>query len=102
MPGNAALRNNRLTGGLTEHLRYWYRHQGVQESEKLLTESLSEDYPQVKLHDYEFNNLDDLAPVIHYSYSFEAPNVVALAGEFKMMKTPWQYVLWPEDALTLA
>ncbi|MGH7493940.1 MAG: transglutaminase domain-containing protein [bacterium] len=77
------------TGALTAGTRYRYRHKGTQEIEKQLIESLSTDFPDLKLQSYEFGNLDNLGPVLRGQFHFQGLNCVKDAGDFKIFSMPW-------------
>ena len=77
------------TGALTQTMRESYQFKTEEEQIKEITESLSSDYPNVKVTKFSIQNLDTLTSTLNYEYEFKVPNYLNDAGGFKFFKIPW-------------
>ncbi|MBM3263800.1 MAG: DUF3857 domain-containing protein [candidate division Zixibacteria bacterium] len=77
------------TGNMTAFVRTRYRDITPVERNKQLTETLSGDYPNIRLLQFETDNLETLDPEVRYRYEFEAPSYVSDAAQFKLFMIPW-------------
>lgn len=74
---------------LAAGFRNKYRFKGKNEQNKALIEVLSNEYPNVRLENFEIMNLDSNDPQLNYRYTFTAPDFISSAGNFKIMRIPW-------------
>lgn len=88
------------TGNPTANLRFRYRGKPQKDREKLIQTQLSAEFPNVKLLNFRISSLDDLAPQVDYSYVCEVPNYLNDAGDYKLIKLPWQNPMRADDALS--
>lgn len=93
-------KTNLKTGSQAAELRNHYREQARGAIEKSLLETLSDDFPEVRLLHFRIDNLDEINAPIRYSYSFRAPDYLAEVGSFKFLKIPWSDRLGPDKALS--
>lgn len=85
------------SGALT---RDYFRHEGQIEREKMLTELLSEHFPNVKLNKFEIEDLNTLKPDVNYTYYYEVPNYVMDAEAYKFLRVPWSDAREADQALS--
>ncbi len=99
---NRALIENSTTtvGNPTALLRVRYRGKPQKDRDKILQSLLSSEFPNVRLINFVIGPLDDLAPSVTFSYVCEAPNYLTDAGDYKLVKIPWQNPLRADDALS--
>jgi Tfp pilus assembly protein PilF len=90
----------RKTGAPGAWMRDEYRDIGQKEREKRLAESLGKDFPNVVLAKLEFENLDDLTPVVRYAYAYEVPNYIHETGQFWLFKMHWADAFESDQALS--
>lgn len=88
-----------FSGSLSAYLRDYFRNKGKNEQEKSIIEMLGSRYPNVKLKEFSFNNLDTIANTLSYSLAFEVPGFVMETGRFKILKAPWSYAESSDEAL---
>jgi tetratricopeptide (TPR) repeat protein len=88
------------TGSLAASMRNFYRDQARSAIEKNLVETLSDEYPGLKLLSFEINNLNEINTPIHYTYRYLAPDYVSEVGSFKFLKIPWTDRLKNDKALS--
>lgn len=97
----AIIENTTVTSGNpTANLRFRYRGKPQKDREKLMQTQLSAEIPNVRLLNFRIGPLDNLAPAVEYSYVCEAPNYLNDAGNYKLVKLPWQNPLRADDALS--
>ncbi len=78
-----------VTGTLSATIRAAFRHKGQEDRDKAVVGMLSRDFPGAKLIKFEIDNLDDLRPELNCTCTFEAPNYITEAGQFKILRIPW-------------
>jgi tetratricopeptide (TPR) repeat protein len=76
-------------GGAGAYPKQVFRDRGAQEREKMITNSLGRFYPGVKVAGLEFEGMDAPGRPVRFAYNFEAPNYVTEAGQFKLLRIPW-------------
>lgn len=62
--------------------------------------NLATDLPSAKLKTLTISGLDSLTSSMSFFYDYEAPNVVAEAGTYKIVRIPWRNELQTDDALS--
>lgn len=87
-------------GSQTADIRNAYRFKSETDRSKELIETLSQDYPDVELTDFEIINIDSITPSLIYHYQFNAPNYLTEAGEMLILRIPWADKLSPSKALS--
>lgn len=88
------------TGALAATMRSYYRDQAQSVLEKSLVETLTDDYPGLKLIKFDIDNLDEINSPIHYTYEYTVPDYVSEVGSFKFLKIPWTDRLITDKALS--
>ncbi len=88
-----------FSGSMSAYLRDFFRHKGKNEQEKAIIESLGSDYPNVKLGQFSFSNLDTITPTLGFNVSFDVPEFVNDMGRFKILKSGWAYGKSSDEAL---
>lgn len=88
------------TGSLAASMRNFYRDQAQSAIEKNLVETLSDEYPALKLLSFEIENLNEINAPIRYTYHYIAPDYVSEVGSFKFLKIPWTDRLKNDKALS--
>jgi tetratricopeptide (TPR) repeat protein len=96
----AGERRTSLTGSLSASIRNSLRHEAKKEQEKKMLAGLTSDFPDVKLVNFETENLDNLEPEVKYLYKYEVPRYITDAGDFKFMKIPWVHSAESDEALS--
>lgn len=89
----------RFSGATSAYFRDYFRHKGEEDKKKAIIESLGSQYPNVKLQEFNFVNLDTIAPYLEYNLTFEVPDFVTETGRFKILKSPWAYSEETDEAL---
>lgn len=89
----------RFSGSTSAYFRDYFRHKGQDDQKKAIVESLGSQYPNVKLQEFNFVNLDTIAPYLEYNLTFEVPDFVTETGRFKILKSPWSYSEETDEAL---
>ncbi len=92
--------STRATGSAAASIRDYFRDEPRKEQEKKLLAALGGSYPNVKLNDIRFENLDNLSPGASYAYQFEVPNYLSEAGSFRILKMPWNHAEESDRALS--
>jgi predicted Zn-dependent protease len=69
--------------------RNYFRFKSATEREKMLSGSLMQVFPGLKMKKQEFEGLDQPGLSAKSTYNFDAPNYVTEAGQFKILKLPW-------------
>ncbi|KAA3613785.1 MAG: tetratricopeptide repeat protein [Calditrichaeota bacterium] len=77
------------SGSITASLRRAYREKNQEEREKSMAATLARDFPNVKLTKLVVGDIEQLSPEVSYSYTFEVPNYINEAGQFKFLQIPW-------------
>jgi len=90
----------KITGALTAQYRAAYKGKNSEEQKKLLQSSLASDIPSARVSDMGILGVDSLADHVSILYRYEAPNTVAEAGTYKIVRIPWRNELPSEDALS--
>jgi len=93
-------KTNLKSGSQAASLRSHYREQARGAIEKSLLETLSDDFPEVRVLHFRIDNLDEVNAPIRYSYTFSVPDYVAEVGSFKFLKIPWSERLSTDKALS--
>ena len=88
------------SGSLAAKLRYQYRDKTPATREKMLAESLAGDFPNIRLINFEVENLDEISKPIDYAYDYHVPEYVSEVGKFKFLKIPWTDRLETNRALS--
>ncbi len=88
------------TGTLAAGLRNGFRDEAPSNRRKMLTETLSENFPNVKLLSFKVENLEEVNAGVQFDYAFEAPDYVSQTGEFKFFRIPWTDYLTYDRALS--
>ncbi|MCD4817879.1 MAG: DUF3857 domain-containing protein [Candidatus Cloacimonetes bacterium] len=76
-------------GRASANIRYSYRELDEIDRNKTLKETLTREYTDVVLHDFELNNLDIINDSVSYSYNFDAKKYLNNSGNFKFCKLSW-------------
>ncbi|MBS1911955.1 MAG: DUF3857 domain-containing protein [Bacteroidetes bacterium] len=79
------------SGTIAASVRDYFRDQPKKEQEKKLLAGLGTSYTNVKLRNFSFENLDNIAPSASYAYDFDVPDYLAEAGTFRILKMPWSH-----------
>jgi len=87
-------------GAQTADIRNVYRYKNQADRLKEISESLSQDYPNVTLLDFQITDLDSITPTLTYEYSFSVPNYLSTAGNMMIMAVPWADKFIPIKALS--
>jgi tetratricopeptide (TPR) repeat protein len=87
-------------GAQTADIREIYRYKNETDRSRELTESLSQDYPNVELISFEFPDIDSIVPVQCYEYSFKVPNYLSESGSMLIFPIPWTDNFFPIKALS--
>ncbi|MGH9850619.1 MAG: transglutaminase domain-containing protein, partial [Blastocatellia bacterium] len=66
-----------------------FRDRGDQEREKIITNALGRSFPGVKVTRLGFEGLDAPGSAARVTYNFDAPNYITEAGQFKLLRVPW-------------
>ncbi len=90
----------KITGALTAQYRAAYKGKNHEEQKKLLQSSLASDIPSARVVDMAIIGVDSLSDKVSLFYQYEAPNTVAEAGTYKIVRIPWRNELASEDALS--
>ena len=90
----------KITGALTAQYRTVYKGKNHVEQKKLLQSSLAADIPSARVVDMLTVGVDSLSDQVSLFYQYEAPNTVAEAGTYKIIRIPWRNELVSEDALS--
>ena len=92
--------NDKITGPLTAAFRSAYKGKTSEEQVKIMQSNLATDLPSAKLKTLTISGLDSLTSSMSFFYDYEAPNVVAEAGTYKIVRIPWRNELQTDDALS--
>lgn len=76
-------------GETAAYPRIVFRYKGKTELNKMLTEMYAPMFPGIKVSQHEFKGIEAPGTIAQASYQFEAPNFVSEAGQFKLVKLPW-------------
>jgi tetratricopeptide (TPR) repeat protein len=93
-------RKTSVTGSVAASFRASLRDQSKKDQEKLFLAGLTKSFPNAKLNGLTISNLDTPDSDITYEYSYEAPNYITEAGQFKFMKIPWSWTASADEALS--
>ncbi|MFQ5606083.1 MAG: tetratricopeptide repeat protein [bacterium] len=88
------------SGDLGAVMRETYRNKSQKERINILTEILSKKFPGVKITKFEFENLDELEPEVHYTYHFSVPDYISRSDQHMFLKLPWSDALTGNQALS--
>jgi tetratricopeptide (TPR) repeat protein len=92
--------SSRRTGAVGARVRSHYRNKSKAECIKSLTETLSNDYPNVEVKDITIKNIDRLDSVIEDSQEYNVPQFISESGGFKLIRMPWTDKLETTEALS--
>ncbi len=92
--------STRRTGAAGANVRSRYRNKSKAECIKSLTETLSNDYPNIQVKDITVKDIDRLDSVIEDNQEYRVPQFVAETGGFKLVRMPWTDKLSPAEALS--
>lgn len=89
------------TGLQAAYSRYTYRYESSEEQTRLMQEALIEEFPELRLTSFiPTAGFTDITPVVEYMFSFEIPNFLAEAGDYRLFKMPWSDKLTASGELT--
>lgn len=78
------------TGLQAAYSRYAYRYQSEEEQTRKLKEALVEEYPELRLIGFvPIGDFSEITPEIGYIFTFEIPNYLSEAGDYRLLKLPW-------------
>ncbi|HEX4947663.1 MAG TPA: hypothetical protein VFZ34_13415, partial [Blastocatellia bacterium] len=69
--------------------RIVFRYKGKTEVNKMLTDIYASFFPGIKVGQHEFKGIEAPGATAQATFQFEAPNFVSDAGQFKLVKLPW-------------
>jgi tetratricopeptide (TPR) repeat protein len=90
----------KVTGTLTAQYRSAYKGKTSEERKKMMQTALASEIPSAKITDLMILGADSLSESISMYYQYEAPNTVAEAGTYKIIRIPWRNELSADNALT--
>ena len=93
-------RSSTRTGGSAAVKRNQFRDRGEEEQIKILSESLGEDYPSVRVRAMSFSGLDEPVDTLRDEYEFEVPSYFTESGSYKFMRIPWADNAKADEALS--
>lgn len=82
--------DTKRTGSATAFVRAVYGNCTTKEQIDKLNGNLSEYFNNYKVLSFKCDNLDSLTTEINYSYSFILNQFIGLAGNYKLLKLPWE------------
>jgi hypothetical protein len=82
--------NSNRTGSATAFVRDVYGNIDEKEQVNKLTENLADNFNNYKVLSFKGNNLDSLTNDVNYSYSFVLNQYIGTAGNYKLLKLPWE------------
>lgn len=88
------------TGSAAGSYRETYRNLGKKDQEKELSQSISDEYPTVKILLFTFENLDSPEQSISSKYSFSVENYATVAGGLTIVKNIWTDRFYAREALS--
>jgi hypothetical protein len=91
---------SRRTGAAAATIRNYYRNKSKSECIKILSETVSNDYPNVQVKDITFTDLERLDPVMEARQEYRVPDYVTEPGGFKLIRMPWVDKLTANPALS--
>lgn len=89
------------SGSLAAGMRSNYQDKSKKDREKMLTETLSQEYQNVAIKAFAFENLDSTQQHLRYSMTYTVSDLMTEAGSFLLVKLPWSETLTPSPAFTL-
>ena len=92
--------SEKVSGTLTAQYRSAYKGKNSEERKKMMQTALASDIPSAKINDLIITGVDSLSESISIYYQYEAPNTVAEAGTYKIIRIPWRNELSTDNALT--
>ena len=90
----------KVSGTLTAQYRSAYKGKTFEERKKMMQTALASDIPSAKINDLVIIGADSLSENMSMYYTYEAPNSVAEAGTYKIIRIPWRNELSTDNALT--
>ena len=90
----------KVSGPITAQYRSAYKGKNSEEQKKILQSSLASDIPSARVGDMLITGVDSLSDHVSLFYQYEAPNTVAEAGTYKIIRIPWRNELTTDDALS--
>ena len=91
---------SRRTGAAGAVMRYRYRGKSKTECNKILTELISNDYPNIEVKDFTIKDIDRLDSVLEDRQEFTVPQFISEVGTFKLIRMPWTDKLSLTEALS--
>jgi hypothetical protein len=82
--------NTKRTGSATAYVRELYGNIDETEQINKLNQVLSDNFNNFKVLSFKCENLDSLTNELNYSYSFILNQYIGLAGNYKLLKIPWE------------
>lgn len=89
------------SGSLAAGMRSNYQDKSKKDREKMLTETLSQEYQNVAIKAFSFDNLDSTQEYLRYNMTYTVSDLMTEAGSFFLVKIPWSETLTPSPAFTL-
>lgn len=93
-------RTNSYSGALSAMIRSSFRSLGKDEREKIITENLSNTFPNVTLKSLIIEGIDSLSNSAQLKENFNAPNYSNDIGSFKTIKLPWKTSLELDESFS--
>ena len=90
----------RRTGAAGASMRSEYRNKSKADCIKNLTESLSNDYPNIEVKDFTLHDVDGLDSVLEDVQEFRVPQFMSEVGGFRLIRVPWKDKLSPAEGLS--
>lgn len=83
-------RINKRTGIFASSTRNTYKDLGEEKQMKELQESITDEYPKIKLTSLKFDgSLQDNSDTLYFTYNFEVPNIFTEVGNMLIVDLPW-------------
>ncbi|MEJ2546168.1 MAG: transglutaminase-like domain-containing protein [Calditrichaceae bacterium] len=82
-------RENYRWGSPAASLRNTYRFKSNEDQIRELSETLSEEFPNLQINYYNIKDIDTISYNIEYSYEFSVPFYLVDASDMKLLKLPW-------------
>lgn len=89
------------SGWLAAGMRSNYREKSQKDREKMLGESLSQEFQNVEIQRFTFDNLDNTQQDLKYEAAYTVSDLTSEAGSFYVLKMPWSETWMPSPAFTL-
>ncbi|MCZ2133293.1 MAG: hypothetical protein LC116_08990 [Bacteroidetes bacterium] len=89
------------SGWLAAGMRSNYREKSQKDREKMLGESLSQEFQNVEIQNFTFDNFEDIQQDLKYAARYTVSDLASEAGSFYVLKMPWAETWTPSPAFTL-